>query len=182
MNIFAVDRDPTRAARALPDRHVTKMILESAQMLSIVFSPHYWDVGTVSKVDGTPFKTAKGAFKKHPCTIWAAESFENCAWLIQHACALCSEFRGRYGKAHGLEKSVFDTKRLFHRSSGEIITCYNQVTGFARAMPEDIKFDTSIDDVEAYRRYMNTKEWAYYNYLRRPDRRPDWLTQPQTND
>ena len=50
MNIFAVDTDPKRAAMALPDKHVTKMILESAQMLSVVFSPHYWDIGTVSKV------------------------------------------------------------------------------------------------------------------------------------
>ena len=74
MNIFAVDRDPIIAARMLPDRHVTKMILESAQMLSIVFSAHYWDIGEVMKVDGTPFKTAKGAFKKHPCTMWAADS------------------------------------------------------------------------------------------------------------
>jgi hypothetical protein len=35
------------------------MILESAQMLSIVFSKHYWDIGEVMKVDGTPFKTEK---------------------------------------------------------------------------------------------------------------------------
>ena len=42
MNIFVVDRDPIISARQLPDRHVTKMILESCQMLSIVFSKHYW--------------------------------------------------------------------------------------------------------------------------------------------
>ena len=54
MNIFAVEHDPIKAAHCLPDRHVTKMILESAQMLSIVFSPHYWDIGEVAKVDGTP--------------------------------------------------------------------------------------------------------------------------------
>ena len=33
MNIFAVHQHPVQAARMLPDRHVTKMILESAQML-----------------------------------------------------------------------------------------------------------------------------------------------------
>ena len=88
MNIFCVDRDPIKAARMLPDRHVTKMILESAQMLSIVYSPHYWDIGEVAKVNGDPFKTAKGAFKNHPCTQWAAASEYNCAWLIQHAMGL----------------------------------------------------------------------------------------------
>ena len=182
MNIFAVDHDPITAARSLPDRHVTKMILETCQMLSIVFSPHYWDCGEVSKVDGTPFKTAKGAFKNHPCTIWAASAFENCAWLIQHGCGLTTEFRARYDKAHGLEKSMLDCKRLFHKQTGEPITVYRNISGFARAMPEDLKFDDSIDDITAYRRYVSSKPWVFDNYLRMPERRPAWLTQPPTDD
>ena len=175
MNIFVVDSDPISAARVLPDKHVTKMILETAQMLSVVFSPHYWDIGEVMKVNGEPFNTVKGAFKNHPCTRWTAESAANCAWLIQHGCGLCDEFRVRYDKKHGLTNSLFEAKKLFHRESGEVITCFRDVQGFARAMPDHLKNDTSIDDVEAYRRYLNTKEWAYYNYLRRPDRRPNWL-------
>ena len=175
MNIFVIDPDPTAAAQRLPDKHVTKMILESAQMLSIVFSDHYWGIGEVMKVDGTPFKTAKGAFKNHPCTIWAAASINNCAWLIQHALGLCDEFNLRYGHPHNLTKSLLETKDLFHRETGEDITCFNQVVKFARAMPEDLKFDDTISDVEAYHRYLNTKEWVYYNYLRKPERRPAWL-------
>ena len=178
MNIFVVDRDPILAARKLPDKHVTKMILESAQMLSVVYSDHYWDIGTVSKVDGTPFKTARGAFKNHPCTKWAAQSEANCAWLIQHACGLCSEFKHRYDKLHGLTKSIFDAKRLFHRETGETICVHNMVEEFARAMPEHLKFDDTIDDIEAYQRYLNLKPWVYYNYLRKPDRRPDWVHEP----
>ena len=154
------------------------MILESAQMLSIVFSPWYWDIGTVSKVNGEPFKTEKGAFRNHPCTQWAADSFPNCAWLIQHALGMCDEFNIRYGHQHKLTKSLFETKKLFHRKTGEIILVFKEVTGFARAMPEDIKFDDSIDDITAYRRYMNTKEWVWSNYLRIPDRRPDWVLEP----
>ena len=176
MNIFAVDTDPVIAARQLPDRHVTKMILESAQMLSIVFSDHYWGIGQVMKVDGTPFKTAKGAFKKHPCTIWAAAKPENCAWLIQHACALCVEFRERYGHKHNLEKSIFECKKLFHRETGDAITIHSMVDGFARAMPEEFKFDNTITDVEAYRMYVASKPWVADNYLRIPERKPAWMT------
>jgi len=175
MNIFAVDADPLSAAKQLPDRHVTKMILESAQMLSLVFSPHYWDIGTVSKVDGTPFKTAKGAFKKHPCTIWAAASPANCAWLIQHALGLCSEFYARYNKHHGLRESLFESKKLFHRETGDPITIFRDVTGFARAMPDEYKLDTSIDDIMAYRMYVASKPWVAENYLRIPSRRPEWV-------
>jgi len=181
MNIFAVHHEPIFAARMLPDKHVTKMILETGQMLSIVFSSHYWDIGTVAKVNGEPFKTEKGAFKNHPCTKWAAEEIHNCAWLIQHGCGLTSEFHYRYGKHHGLRDSMFECKKLFHRVVDQPITCHTQVTHFARAMPEDIKFDDTIDDVQAYRKYLNTKEWAYYNYLRKPDRRPDWLQPIVTN-
>jgi len=176
MNIFAVDTDPIIAARQLPDKHVTKMILESAQMLSIVFSDHYWGIGEVMKVDGTPFKTAKGAFKKHPCTIWAAAKPENCAWLIQHACALCVEFRERYGHKHNLEKSIFECKKLFHRETGDAITIHSMVDGFARAMPEEFKFDNTITDVEAYRMYVASKPWVADNYLRIPERKPAWMT------
>ena len=176
MNIFAVDTDPIKAAKALPDKHVTKMILESAQMLALVFSDHYWGIGTVSKVDGTPFKTQKGAFKKHPCTIWAAASPANCAWLIQHACALCTEFRRRYGHKHKLEKSIFECKKLFHRETGENITIHNMVESFARAMPDEFKLDTSIDDIEAYRMYVSSKEWVANNYIRMPERKPDWVS------
>ena len=182
MNIFVVDRDPIIAARLLPDKHVTKMILESCQMLSIVFSDHYWDIGTVTKVDGTPFKTAKGAFKNHPCTKWAADSVAHCAWLIQHACGLSEEFRKRYGKFHGLHKSVFGCKKLFQSETGDAITIWQNTSSFARAMPDDLKFDSSIDDIEAYQRYPNTKTWVYDNYLRLPSRRPDWLHPTLDND
>ncbi len=175
MNIFAVDIDPITAARQLPDRHVTKMILESCQMLSLVFSSHYWDIGEVMKVDGTPFKTDKGAFKKHPCTIWAADAVANCAWLIQHACGLCGEFNIRYGHKHGLTNSVFETKKLFHRETGDPITVFRGVESFARAMPDEFKLDTSIDDITAYRMYVSSKPWVKDNYLRLPDRKPSWV-------
>jgi hypothetical protein len=119
MNIFVVHEDPVLAARILPDKHVTKMILESAQMLSIVFSPHYWGIGEVMKVNGEPFKTAKGAFKNHPCTKWAAENINNCAWLIQHALGLCDEFNLRY-EHHITSPSLCSTPRnSFHRETGE---------------------------------------------------------------
>ena len=175
MNIFAIDRDPTWAARRLPDKHVTKMILESCQMLSLVFSAHYWDVGTVAKVNGEPFKTEKGAFKNHPCTKWAAETPHNCAWLIQHACGLCVEFDFRYGKQHGLTKSVFEAKKLFHRETGDPIVVFRNIVGFARAMPDEFKLDNTIDDVTAYRMYVASKPWVATNYLRIPERKPEWI-------
>ena len=43
MNIFVLDRDPKVAAFMMCDKHVVKMILESAQMLSAVLDCQYDD-------------------------------------------------------------------------------------------------------------------------------------------
>ena len=84
MNIFAVDEDPALAAFALPDKHIVKMPLETTQMIALVFSKWYWNVGPVLKLDGTAYKTERGAFRNHPCTKWAAENADNLQWLFQH--------------------------------------------------------------------------------------------------
>ena len=86
MNIFVTDHDPVVSAEVLPDKHIVKMPLETCQMLAVVYSKWYYDWGNdlLPKKDGTPYNTEKGAFRGHPCTIWAAESIANTAWLIQH--------------------------------------------------------------------------------------------------
>ena len=175
MNIFVTNWDPHVSARVLPDKHVVKMPLETTQMVSLLFSPWYYDWGEVLKKDGTPYDTKKGAFRNHPCTKWAAESMYNTAWLIQHGCALVDEYNHRYGKVHGCANSLFEAKKTFHRMAGEVITCYCMVESFTRAMPNDFKHNTSIDTFTAYKNYIGSKPWAASNYLRDPSRKPDWL-------
>tara|TARA_B100000963_G_scaffold147988_1_gene128831 strand:+ start:352 stop:888 length:537 start_codon:yes stop_codon:yes gene_type:complete len=177
MNIFVTDSDPIKSARVLPDKHVVKMPLETCQMLSIVFSHWYYDWGDdlVKKKDGVPFKVAKGAFRNHPCTQWAAASLFNTAWLIQHGCGLSQEYSHRYQKLHGCHKALFEAKKTFHRLTEYDITCYNMVTNFTRAMPEEFKYDKSIDTITAYKKYIASKPWVKDNYLRKPERKPDWI-------
>ena len=80
MNIFVTDPDPAKSAQCLPDKHVVKMPLESCQMLAIVASTKWGHgFGKLPKLDGTPYLTDKGAFRGHPCTIWAQENYR---WLI----------------------------------------------------------------------------------------------------
>jgi hypothetical protein len=50
------------------------------------------------------------------------------------------------------------------------------VADFTRAMPESIKFDTTIDTITAYKQYLNTKPWLASNYLRIPSRKPSFIT------
>lgn len=169
MNIFAVDEDPVLAATMLPDKHIVKMPLECCQMLSIVYSKWYHSIGIIPKGDGTPYNTEKGAFRNHPCTKWVAESDHNIQWLIQHGIALCEEYNHRYGKIHACYKSLMFAGLLYQHG------CPEKHTPFARAMPDCYKLDESIDTVTAYKMYVASKPWAKDNYLRCPDRKPDWM-------
>ena len=63
MNIFVTDPCPIQSARNLPDKHIVKMPLETCQMLAIIYSDWYYGVGKLYKSDGTPYRTAHGAFR-----------------------------------------------------------------------------------------------------------------------
>ena len=166
MNIFVTDPDPAKSAQSLPDKHIVKMPLESCQMLAIVASTKWGHgFGKLPKLDGTPYLTDKGAFRGHPCTIWAQENYR---WLISHGLALCYEYTHRYGKIHSCQYTLEHADKIFPQSHGE-------VTPFARAMPDEYKYDTSIDTITAYKRYIASKPWASSNYLRDPSRKPNWL-------
>ena len=166
MNIFVTDPEPVVSAQCLPDKHIVKMPLETCQMLSIVAS-HQWGHGygdLPKKKTGTFYSTSKGAFRNHPCTIWAQENFR---WLIKHGLALCAEYTHRYAKVHSCQLTLEYADIIF-----PAIEC---PTPFTRAMPDEFKHDTSIDTFTAYKTYIASKPWASSNYLRDPSRKPDWL-------
>jgi hypothetical protein len=150
-------------------------------MLAIIYSDWYYGVGKLYKKDGTPYRTAHGAFRKHPCTIWAATNQYNLAWLILHGIALCDEYYQRYGKVHTCYDVICQAQHIYHKCfDGDINDAARQVTDFTRAMPESIKFDTTIDTITAYKQYLNTKPWLATNYLRRPDRKPSFIITTMT--
>lgn len=175
MNIFAVDSNPHISAKQLPDRHICKMSLEMCQMISIVYSNWYHNWGEVYKMNGTPYETKKGSFRNHPCTVWLSKSYTNLAWGIVHGLALTTEYTFRYGKIHSCTKTLFEAKKLFHKKVGKSIMIYSMAENFVRAMPDEYKFDSSIDTFEAYKRYVSSKPWVKNNYLRIPERKPDWI-------
>ena len=180
MNIFVTDRCPIQSARNLPDKHIVKMPLETCQMLSIIYSDWYYGVGKLYKSDGKPYRTSHGAFRNHPCTQWAAANQYNLAWLIRHGYALCHEYNLRYGKVHTCLDVISQAERIYHKSFDIISLSYASrlVTDFTRAMPESIKFDTTIDTITAYKQYLNTKPWLATNYLRIPSRKPSFIITP----
>ena len=181
MNIFVTDSCPVQSARNLPDKHIVKMPLETCQMLAIIYSDWYYGVGKLYKQDGTPYATKHGAFRNHPCTQWAAANQYNLAWLILHGVALCNEYTARYGKVHTCQDVIHQAVRIYNGCFDEcIMVAHLKVTDFTRAMPESIKFDTTIDTLTAYKQYLNTKPWLATNYLRIPSRKPSFIITTMT--
>ena len=76
MNIFVLDDSPRESAVAHCDKHVCKMMIEYAQMLS-----------TAHRVlDGDEVISEslyKVAHKNHPCTIWTRTNRSNYLWLFR---------------------------------------------------------------------------------------------------
>jgi len=85
MNIFILDEHPTKAAQYMCDKHVIKMILESAQLLCSAFEPGH-----------APYKRTH---YNHPCAVWIRQSKANYMWLMQHVIALNDEYKYRYDKS-----------------------------------------------------------------------------------
>ena len=178
MNIFVTDPCPHKSAEVLPDKHIVKMPLETCQMLAVVYSKWYFNWGDelLHKKDGSPYNTKKGAFRGHPCTVWAAEDIKNTAWLLAHGVALCYEYYKRYEKVHSCSDTINEAKNAFFKySEQKDLTSSREVKTFAFAGPDEFKYDTSIDTFTAYKRYIASKPWVASNYLRDPSRKPDWI-------
>ena len=104
------------------------MPLETCQMLSIVASKKWGHgFGTLPKLNGEPYKTDKGAFRNHPCTVWAQRHFY---WLLRHGLALCDEYAHRYKKTHSCRYTLNAALQIFPKDSYEPYWAYE----FVRAM------------------------------------------------
>jgi len=163
MNIFVLDRDPEVAAQYACDKHVVKMILETAQLLCGVYEENYY----CDKCGEVPYKRTH---YNHPCAIWARSSLENFNWLIRHGLALSREYTKRYGKTHKSERVIMYC--AWHSPGIESLG----LTEFAQAMPEAYKMD---DAVEAYRLYYMKEKNTFAKWAKVPT--PIWWEKGVSN-
>ena len=80
MNIFILDRDPAIAARMQCDKHVVKMPLECAQMLSTA----HRELDTFPSSIAHDSSIYRSTHKHHPCNRWLRQSAANYHWLYDH--------------------------------------------------------------------------------------------------
>lgn len=158
MNIFFVHAYPAAAAEALCDKHVGKMLIESAQLLS-----------TAKHLAGHPVRY-RPTHKNHPCAVWVRLSRAHYNWVFEHAAALGQEFQQRYGKLHATEAYLWD----------ELSSPVGPDAGFCappQCMPEEFQ---GPDPVDAYRAYYRSKAAVMQMRWSFPRNAPHWFNQEES--
>ena len=163
MNIFFLSRDPYESARMQCDKHVVKMILESAQLLS---TAHRILDGNDLNVlpDHREELFYRVTHKNHPSAKWARESVENYNWLVDHLDGLLSEYTHRYYKTHKCFDMLYDIqsppKELVNWDWTEPPSC----------MPDDCKIGTVVEN---YREYYRKHKLHFCKWTNREP--PNWI-------
>lgn len=173
MNIFALDNDPKKAARYHCDKHVVKMVIESAQMLSTAHRLLDGEL-TIEKV--TYASGRKGTRKTwtipndpigrddilyrvahphHPSTKWTCESAENYRWHYQLFVSLCEEYTHRYGKHHMSDTKLRDILAILPQN---INYAAKRRSPFALAMKSEPQCIDQSDPIGSYRSFYKTKQ------------------------
>lgn len=196
MNIFVLDPSPVLAAQYQCDKHVVKMIVETAQILStahrmldgkmqVIRRPVSITPAPDGHVAAIKFRNAKvwrldnteldlklyaATHTGHPCTKWTMESLNNYLWLYEHFCALCDEYTYRYGKKHAT-----DTKLRFVLDAAPTnIDDTKELTPFRLAMKSNPDCMNEADPVGSYRKFYQTKQTRFRMvWTNRP--RPEWF-------
>ena len=152
MNIFLLDKNPSKCAAYHCDKHVVKMILESAQMLCTA----HWQTGSEA-----PYKPTH---VNHPCNLWLLQSLDNYNFLCNLGYELCKEYTRRYGRVHKTQAVI----EWCMANLPEITS--NGLTPFAQAMPEEYKGKNAV---KAYRNYYIGEKKGFAKYTNRSV--PSWL-------
>lgn len=188
MNIFYISECPRTCAEYMVDKHVVKMIIESAQMLS---TAHRILDGKESIIDQRVKNSQvvkyrkkkiwvhpnielnnilyKATHKNHPSTIWSRTSLQNYIWLYQHFVHLCDEYTYRYKKKHLTDIKLRDI--LANAPKNIINNMSNNITEMPCCMPDEYK--TSNDPVENYREYYRKDKADIHRWKSRE--KPSWI-------
>jgi hypothetical protein len=176
MNIFYLHADPALCAQQHVNKHVVKMVLEYAQLLSTAHR----------LLDGveTFNATASGRFIKrwqlpderdgllysathsqHPSALWTRASRENYQWLHRLFVCLLNEYTFRYDKIHATARLITPLQTPPNHS---------QSHGFTEptpAMPDEYK--VAGDVVQSYRNYYQGSKSHLFAWKNRTA--PDWI-------
>lgn len=163
MNVFYLDQDPKLAAKWHCDKHVSKMIVESAQLLS-----------TAIHVANSTLHRRYGLYKPthlfHPCARWTRATRDNFQYVLDLGSALCEEFHDRFGNSHATQAIL----EIFYKKNLAAQISPGELTLPPLAMPEQYH---NADPVHAYRIYYAAEKFKFAQW--RAGIPPWWISYRQ---
>jgi hypothetical protein len=190
MNIFYLDPDPKTCAEMHISKHVVKMIIEYAQLMStahrVLDGTQYTDLTANGRriqrwrmsdpvMESTLYKASH---INHPSAIWCRENKENYVWLYRMWFYLLQEYTYRYGKQHECAKlraALYLTPENISNSAFFAPT---------PAMPIDLKIlaekpilGRKYDSLKSYRNYYIKDKIRFASWRGKVNSRitPDWF-------
>lgn len=166
MNIFILsDKGPQDNARQHCDKHVVKMVLETAQMLC-----------GAHQFYGSPQPyTMSAGHMKHPCSLWAQHSLQNYDYLYELGLELGDEYTLRYGKRHRssevIENLPYPRNLVPSRGRSPFACAFKKGAGFEEKLKELAKESV----VEAYQWYYVYDKSSFAKWKTRGE--PAWFTE-----
>ncbi len=179
MNIFYTDPNPDICATSMVDKHVVKMILETAQLLCTAH--RVLDGEKQPALTKTGRKTSRWVLSderdsqlyvathlNHPSAIWTRYNSANYTWLYEHFLALGREYTHRYGKVHLTLSKMKDVLAVLPQN----IVRSNAMSLMPSCM--DKQYIISDCPVTNYRNYYEYGKADLHRWSKRLP--PHWLT------
>lgn len=188
MNIFALDDDPQVAAKMHCDKHIVKMIIEYAQLMSTAhrlldgkltglppLRKKVWllpgeallnlDGKLIIDSEACEFKCYKATHINHPAAVWTRKTSSNYLWLFELFSACLAEYTARYERKHKTERLVSYLSTLPKNIP------LGLRTQFPQAMPTEYH---RVNSVEAYRAFYVGDKVRFARWARTSP--PKWFT------
>ena len=173
MNIFHLHKDPVICAEMHIDKHVVKMPIEYAQLMSTahrVLDGELYLGKTINNRNIKRWRLSderenvlyKASHINHPSAIWVRESVENYLQMYKLYKATLAEYTTRYGKVHG------STKPAELLKTPPLNIPFKKGTPMPQCMPDDCK--VAGNPILAYRKYyiMEKHNIATWKYREKP--------------
>jgi hypothetical protein len=175
MNIFYLDPDPKTCAEMHISKHVVKMIIEYAQLMStahrVLDGTQYTDLTANGRRikrwrlnDEREQQLMKASHINHPSAVWCRANRTNYNWLYNMWSHLLSEYTYRYGKIHACAR-LKDVLR-FPPTKIKLGEFYPPTP----AMPDDIKIPGN--SLASYHNYYNISKRGFATWQGKINSRP----------
>ena len=176
MNIFYLHEDPIQNAKWHIDKHIVKMPIEYAQLMSTAHRLLDGEMYLGKTAIGRNIKRwklhderedilYKASHINHPSAIWVRESIENYFQMYKLYMAVLAEFTNRYGKIHGSSKPSI---ALIRPPSNIPMV---KGTQLPQCMPEMCK--VKDNPILAYRNYYIVEKNSFASWKNREI--PEWF-------